>query len=82
MTGGFVDRGQAYPAMRSWYVFSDAARAVFLLDSAGKSHQEPRLGMDTDLTISSMGEDSKGEVYVVDYGKTDAIHRLEGNAAG
>lgn len=82
VTGGFVYRGQDYPAMRSWYFFSDyCSGSIFMLDSGGKSHQQPRLGLDTDFTISSMGEDVNGKIYVVDYGRTNAIYRLEGKPA-
>ena len=55
--------------------------AVSMLDSAGKSHP-PRLGLDTDSGISSLGEDPRGQICVLDYGKAKAFHRLEGNAAG
>jgi glucose/arabinose dehydrogenase len=80
--GGYVYRGRAYPALRSWYVFGDyCSGAIFLLDSGGRNHQRIRLGMDTDFKISAMGEDAAGELYVVDYGKGNTIYRIEGRRA-
>jgi glucose/arabinose dehydrogenase len=79
ITGGFVYRGKASPALRSWYVFGDyCSGAIFMLDSGGPNHQRPRLGLDTDFTISSMGEDVNGEIYVADYHDGASLWRLVG----
>jgi glucose/arabinose dehydrogenase len=81
ITGGYVYRGERFPAMRSWYFFGDyCSGTIFKLDSAGPDRQQASVALDTGLAISSMGVDSKGEIYVIDYtlNKETAIYRLEG----
>ena len=83
ITGGFVYRGEKFPAMRSWYFFGDyCAGGIWKLDSAGPNRQKPDLALGTNLAISSMGTDNKGEIYVLDYtlNKATAIYRIEGKA--
>ncbi len=79
VTGGYVYRGERYPALRSWYVFGDyCSGRIFLLDSAGKRGQKPRVALDTRYQFSAFGEDSEGELYVADYGRGNTIYRVTG----
>ena len=81
ITGGFVYRGERFPAMRSWYFFGDyCSGTIMKLDSGGRNRQRVDVALDTDLAISAMGTDSKGEIYVLDYtlNKATAIYRIEG----
>jgi glucose/arabinose dehydrogenase len=83
ITGGYVYRGERFPALRSWYFFGDyCSGTIFKIDSAGKNRQKLDIALDTGLAISSMGTDDKGEIYVIDYtlNKATAIYRLEGKA--
>ncbi|MBX3030562.1 MAG: PQQ-dependent sugar dehydrogenase [Chloroflexi bacterium] len=79
VTGGYVYRGTRYPALRSWYVFGDyCSGRIFLLDSAGKRGQRPRVALDTDMQISAFGEGADGELYVADYGRGNTVYRITG----
>lgn len=79
VTGGYVYRGDRYPALRSWYVFGDyCSGRIFLLDSAGKRGQKPKVGLDTNMQISAFGEGADGELYVADYGAGNTIYRVTG----
>ncbi len=81
ITGGFVYRGERFPAMRSWYFFGDyCSGTIMKLDSRGRNRQRIDVALDTDLAISAMGTDNKGEIYVLDYtlNKATAIYRIEG----
>jgi glucose/arabinose dehydrogenase len=66
ITGGYVYRGQAIPALRGSYLFGDyCSGEIFAFRDASR-----RLLLDTSLAISSFGEDEAGEVYVVGLGGT------------
>lgn len=79
VTGGYVYRGKRYPRLRSWYVFADyCSGRIYLLDSAGKRGQKPRLALDTPYQFSALGEDVDGELYIADYGPGNTIHRIIG----
>ena len=51
---------------------------VYLLDSAGKRGQRPKLALDTDSQFSALGEDADGELYIADYGPGNTIYRITG----
>jgi len=77
ITGGYVYRGQAVPAMRGSYVFGDYCSGELFAMSAGanrKHSRTPRVLLHTGLRISSFGEDEIGEIYVVDH--KGGIYRL------
>jgi glucose/arabinose dehydrogenase len=65
ITGGYVYRGSALPALTGSYVFGDFISGRILRVAPGGSEVEELL--DTDLAISSFGEDAEGELYVVDH---------------
>jgi glucose/arabinose dehydrogenase len=75
VTGGYVYRGTLSPALSGLYVFGDfcSGRIWTLPRAAARPAAETQL-LDTDLMISSFGEDEAGEVYVVDY--NGSIYRL------
>lgn len=68
VTGGFVYRGENYPAFSGTYFFADYVDGIiFSLQNSGTGWvQTQELG--TGLLISSFGEDQNGELYIVDYG--------------
>ncbi len=76
ITGGYVYRGAALPALAGVYLFGDFVSGriwgLFNADSV-----EPRCDMlsESGLNISSFGQDSNGEVFVVDYAG-GGIYRL------
>ena len=82
-TGGFVYRGSDYPAMRSRFLFGDyCSGSIFSLDANGPNHQRPKVLLDTDFTISTLGEDANGELYLAEYTPNGAIYRITGKPGG
>ena len=74
VTGGYVYRGQAVPALAGIYLYADYCTGeIFGLADDGQ-----QMLLSTGMRISSFGEDEAGEVYVVDHG--GAIHRISGAA--
>lgn len=67
ITGGFVYRGEAIPALQGAYLFADyclgRVRAI-TLGSDGQLAQEFDLGIDVETPIS-FGTDQQGEAYVL-----------------
>ena len=63
ITGGYVYRGVRQPALDGLYFYGDFCSGnIWGLRLGG----EPALLLQTDLSISSFGEDEAGELYVVD----------------
>ncbi|CAN5438560.1 PQQ-dependent sugar dehydrogenase [soil metagenome] len=83
VTGGFVYRGSASPALESRYLFGDyCSGEIFSIDSGGPDEQRARVLLDTDMAISAMGEDVDGELYVTDYKRDqESLYRLVGEPA-
>jgi glucose/arabinose dehydrogenase len=68
ITGGYVYRGTRVPALTGTYVFGDyCSGRIWGLQKAADGRGNVRELDDTDLRISSFGEDEAGEVYVVDH---------------
>lgn len=80
ITGGYVYRGNAMPALRGKYFYADyVTRQVWMYDPATQT------GADTPVLtapggVPSFAEDESGELYVLTYGGT--IYRLVETAAG
>ena len=80
VTGGYVYRGAAIPALRGWYLFSDfcsggiqaipAGRAA-----AGEAVRAVALREDDPRWIASFAEDAAGELYVVSF-RDQRIYRI------
>ena len=67
VTGGTVYRGEAFPALQGWYVFSDYCSGEFwAIDATKERTEEPTVVAETDLSVSAIAEDSAGELYVTD----------------
>ncbi len=69
VTGGYVYRGTAQPALVGAYVFGDYCTGLLwtLQRDATGTWQMTRVG-EVDAQISSFGEDEAGEVYITDDG--------------
>ncbi len=78
VTGGFVYHGNAVPQLRGSYIYGDfgSGRIWTLTDNGGGSFSNADL-MDTTVLISSFGQDSSGEVYIVGYGSNGKIYKFE-----
>ena len=67
VTGGYVYRGSAIPALVGAYVFGDyCSGEVFALDAAAPRPATAYRRIITGFPISSFGEDTAGELYVCD----------------
>ena len=69
VTGGFVYRGSAIPALRGAYVFSDYCSGVIyaLRATDGVLTEQADIGA-TGFRVSSLAQDNDGELYVLDLG--------------
>jgi glucose/arabinose dehydrogenase len=75
VTGGYVYRGSAYPALVGGYVFGDfCSGRIWVMSPTATAPVTPTLARDTTLNISSFGEDEAGELYLCDLGGT--IYRV------
>ena len=67
ITGGFVYRGRALPALAGRYLFGDAGSGTLWTIPVGQAGPlVPEELLQTSLFISSFGEDARGELYVLD----------------
>lgn len=68
VTGGYVYRGEQYPALNGVYVYGDfCSGRIWGLDAANPGM--PVLLLETRSSLSSFGEDEAGEIYVTDLGR-------------
>ena len=66
ITGGFVYRGEAIPALVGTYLYADSCSGRIWGLDAGADVPQPRLLASTGASIVSFGEDDAGELYVTD----------------
>jgi uncharacterized protein (TIGR03437 family) len=64
VTGGYVYRGLRYPTMRGLYLFADYGSGNLWGTRGPDANFETRLIQDTNLSVSSFGEDEQGELYI------------------
>ncbi len=75
ITGGYVYRGTQVRMLAGTYVFGDyCSGRIWELHKSYRGRWTYRELLDTDLQITSFGEDEMGELYVVDHG--GSIYRL------
>jgi len=83
ITGGYVYRGTAWPALQGRYFYGDYCsgwiRSFQLDDGTATDLQDHSADVEAGLSLSSFGEDGAGELYVVDLDGT--VYRLTGTAA-
>lgn len=67
VTGGYVYRGSAIPELYGKYIFGDfgSGKVFAIFNDDGENYQRLEL-ITTATEISAFGEDSEGELYVVD----------------
>ncbi len=82
ITGGFVYRGTALPALVGHYVFADyGSGRIWRLDSNGSGGYTAVQLVDTSLAIASFGQGNDGELYVVDIGGGGLYKLVDGGGA-
>ena len=64
--GGYVYKGAAIPSLSNAYIFADLNGKIWKLTEEPASTWTRTLLLSTGRTVSSFGQDSAGEVYVVD----------------
>ncbi|MEL7538788.1 MAG: PQQ-dependent sugar dehydrogenase [Pseudomonadota bacterium] len=75
VTGGYVYRGSAAPALAGRYVFGDFGTGrIWSIDPDVQTPGPSTLLVESGLSIASFGEDTAGELYVIDYG--GALYQL------
>jgi glucose/arabinose dehydrogenase len=67
ITGGYIYRGAAFPRIQGLYIYGDyCSGRVWALNPAAQTNGEPRELLQSNLRISSFGEDQAGELYLTD----------------
>jgi len=68
--GGYVYRGRDVPSLQGTYLFADyCSGEIFGIREEGQE-----VLLDTDLQVTSFGEDERGELYVINH--NGSIHRI------
>ena len=81
VTGGYVYRGSAIPALVGRYVFGDfVSGRIWHIARDTTPTLTVTTGFDSNHSISSFGQGADGELYVVNYG--GSLHRLREGATG
>lgn len=78
VTGGYVYRGSAIPALRGWYVYGDyCSGEVWAVSAGAKRPATPvrLLGSGSGRLISGFGQDASGELYLCDLAN-DAVYKV------
>jgi glucose/arabinose dehydrogenase len=76
VTGGYVYRGRLWDSIYGSYIYGDfCSGLIWALDFDGLKVTNLKLLLDSDLQISSFGEDEKGEIYILSF--DDKIYRLK-----
>ena len=81
ITGGYVYRGAAMPALAGRYVFGDfVSGRIWHIAGDTPPTLSVTAGFDSGLSIASFGQGIDGELYIVNYGGT--LHRLRQGTTG
>lgn len=83
VTGGYRYRGAKYPMVHGTYFFGDycSGKIWATVDTGGG--WPASVVLDTNLFLSSFGEDEQGEIYAVDHsGRVFLIEVIQGAAGG
>ena len=77
VTGGFVYRGGAIPALQGAYVYADyCSGKVWALRYDGSQVTEQVQIGQADFRVSSFARDNDGELYLLDHGDSGGVYRL------
>jgi glucose/arabinose dehydrogenase len=67
VTGGYVYRGEALRALQGHYLYGDFCTGRIWAAQQTEGGWEAVALLDTEITLSTFGEDNQGELYVADY---------------
>ncbi len=77
VTGGYVYRGRDYPELAGAYLFADyCSGTIWLSQREANGEWTQREKLQTALRVSSFGEDSRGEIYVIDLANGGIFHLI------
>ncbi len=79
VTGGYVYRGRAVPVLAGTYLYADYCQGwvrSFRWTPGGLTDHADWAALRPGGTISSFGEDGRGELYVVRYGTSGTVYRI------
>ena len=76
ITGGYVYRGLQFPTLQGIYFYGDFCSGRIWGLRRSDTGWDSSLLLDSELQISSFGEDEAGNVYVADFGTGD-LYRLD-----
>ncbi|WP_426291787.1 PQQ-dependent sugar dehydrogenase [Dyadobacter endophyticus] len=80
ITGGYVYRGSAIPALAGKYIYGDyVSGRIWALELDGNTRKSNTLILEGKGNISSFGQDIKGEVYYLNYGAGKVMKVVNGN---
>ena len=87
VTGGYVYRGAAIARLAGWYLFSDYCTGFLFgvrsdIPQPGPGEVAPgpqRLLLETGANVTAFGEDTEGELYLVDQGSGTLYRIVEGS---
>jgi putative heme-binding domain-containing protein len=80
ITGGFVYHGSQLPELQGVYVYGDfQSGKIWGLKHDGRQMTWHKELAQTPLQLVSFGEDNAGEIFLVDYQRTQQIYRLVPN---
>lgn len=80
ITGGYVYRGSAIPALAGKYIYGDyISGRIWALELDGDARKSNTLIMEGKGAISSFGQDINGEVYYLNYGEGKVMKVVNGN---
>lgn len=75
ITGGFVYRGSAISELAGWYLFGDfTSGRLFGIPENSAAGTVPEILAETGLRIVSFGQDTDGEIYILNFVGT--IHQI------
>jgi glucose/arabinose dehydrogenase len=76
ITGGMVYRGKSVPSLKGIYLYSDyCSGRIWGLKKSGTAWLN-RLLLNSGLSVSTFGENEKGDIFLADYGTGD-IYRIK-----
>ena len=76
ITGGYVYRGTQFPSLSGHYFFSDYCGGVIWNLRHNDADWQKNPLLETNLNISSFGEDAAGDLYVLDHAGGD-VYQLQ-----
>ena len=76
VTGGYVYRGAAQPALQGTYVFSDYCSGIIFTLQVDAGTITPKQVLESGLSVSAFGTDEDGEIYVADIAGGGIYHLL------